>query len=240
MNPDGALPLAGLQKRSITLAGHSTSLALEAEFWAALEAMAIAESISLARLIGRIDDDRGSRPLASACRIAALGFAQGAPSGQTDAEMSKFDIREDDLSGPETRALVALHLSGMHASSPPGTVFALDISGLTAPGVTFWSAWRDGRVAGMAALKTLGAQSGELKSMRTHPDFLRQGVAAALLRHVIAVARDRSLIRLSLETGEGEAFDAALALYRRFGFVEGTAFADYTDNGFSRFLHLDL
>ena len=40
-----------------------------------------------------------------------------------------FDIREDDLSGDQTRALLALHLSGMRADSPPGSVFALDLSG---------------------------------------------------------------------------------------------------------------
>ncbi len=61
-----------LKKRSITLAGHATSLALEPEFWAALEAMAAKEKISLAALIARIDAGRAGRPLASACRVAAL------------------------------------------------------------------------------------------------------------------------------------------------------------------------
>jgi len=53
-----------------------------------------------------------------------------------------FDIREDDLSGTATRQLLALHLAGMHASSPPGHVFALDLSGLQAPDITVWTAWR--------------------------------------------------------------------------------------------------
>jgi predicted DNA-binding ribbon-helix-helix protein len=65
----------GLRKRSISLAGHATSLALEPEFWAALEAMATARKASLAALVAHIDDARGSRPLASACRVAALEFA---------------------------------------------------------------------------------------------------------------------------------------------------------------------
>jgi len=63
---------AGLRKRSISLAGHATSLALEPEFWAALEAMAAGRSLSLAGLIAEIDSTRGARPLASACRVAAL------------------------------------------------------------------------------------------------------------------------------------------------------------------------
>lgn len=61
-----------LVKRSIQIAGHATSLALEPEFWAALKGMAEAQGLSLAGLIGRIDAGRGKRPLASACRVAAL------------------------------------------------------------------------------------------------------------------------------------------------------------------------
>jgi putative acetyltransferase len=76
--------------------------------------------------------------------------------------------------------------------------------------------------------------------MRTHPDFLRQGVAAQLLEHIIAVARERGLSRLSLETGSGPSFEPALALYRRRGFKDGEAFADYQRSEFNQFLHLDL
>jgi len=64
--------MAGLRKRSVLLSGHATSIALEPEFWTVLEAMARAEALSLAGLIGRIDQARGERPLASACRVAAL------------------------------------------------------------------------------------------------------------------------------------------------------------------------
>jgi putative acetyltransferase len=149
-------------------------------------------------------------------------------------------IRQDDLSGEQTRALLRLHLAGMHASSPPGHVFALDLSGLRAPGVTVWTAWDGERVAGIAALKEHDAGVGELKSMRTHPDHLRKGVAAALLEHIIGEARRRGLSRLSLETGSGPAFEPALALYRRRGFEDGAAFADYSPSAFCQFLHLDL
>jgi len=68
--------MAGLRKRSVQLSGHATSIALEPEFWAVLDSMAAAEALSLAGLIGRIDDSRQGRPLASACRLAALAFAK--------------------------------------------------------------------------------------------------------------------------------------------------------------------
>jgi putative acetyltransferase len=99
-----------------------------------------------------------------------------------------FDIREDDLSGEPSRRLLALHLAGMQASSPPGSVYALDLSGLKAPGVTVWSVWEADRAIGIGALKELGNGGGEVKSMRTHPDHLRRGVAALLLDHIVAEA----------------------------------------------------
>jgi putative acetyltransferase len=151
-----------------------------------------------------------------------------------------MDIRVDDLSSPATLALLRLHLMGMHASSPPGHVFALDLSGLKAPNVTVWSAWQGEAICGIGALKQFDATSGEIKSMRTHPDYLRRGVAAALLEHIIGQARARGLRRLSLETGSGEAFEPALALYRRRGFINGEAFSDYEKSDFNQFLHLAL
>ena len=65
-----------LKKRSVLLSGHATSIALEPEFWAVLDDMAAARGTSLAALIVSIDRGRGDRPLASACRVAALRFAQ--------------------------------------------------------------------------------------------------------------------------------------------------------------------
>ncbi|MEY3233027.1 ribbon-helix-helix domain-containing protein [Aquidulcibacter sp.] len=69
-----------LIKRSVSLEGHATSVALEAEFWAALEANARRRRLSLAGLIGEIDSQRGERPLASALRVWAL-LHQGLPEG---------------------------------------------------------------------------------------------------------------------------------------------------------------
>ena len=151
-----------------------------------------------------------------------------------------FDIREDDLSGEPTRRLVALHMSGMQENTPPEHVFALNLSGLKAPEVTLWSAWDADVIVGIGALKALDGAAGEVKSMRTHPQQLRKGVAAALLAHIIAEARRRNYRRLSLETGRGEAFEPALALYRRTGFVDGGAFGDYQASDFNQSLHLDL
>jgi putative acetyltransferase len=153
---------------------------------------------------------------------------------------AQFHIRQDDLTDQRTLDLIGLHLLGMHASSPPGTVFALEATALKASDVTVWTAWSDDAIAGIAALKQLSQRHGEVKSMRTHPAFVRRGVASALLEHLIQEARARGLTQLSLETGKGATFDAALTLYRRRGFLEGAPFADYRPNGHSVFLHLTL
>jgi len=61
-----------LKKRSFTIAGHRTSIALEPEFWIALEAQAREHDTSLAGFVAKIDRERGTRPLASALRVLAL------------------------------------------------------------------------------------------------------------------------------------------------------------------------
>lgn len=151
-----------------------------------------------------------------------------------------FALQVDDLSGEAVRALLAFHLSGMHANSPACHVHALDLTGLLQPNITVWSAWDGAALAGIGALKLIDADQAEVKSMRTHPDHLRRGVAAVLLERIIATARTAGVKRLSLETGRGGAFDPALAMYRRRGFVDGGPFAGYEANDFSQFLHLAL
>jgi predicted DNA-binding ribbon-helix-helix protein len=59
-------------KRSVSIAGHRTSLSLEPEFWDALQRAAMAESTSLAGLIAGIDAKRGQRNLSSAVRVWLL------------------------------------------------------------------------------------------------------------------------------------------------------------------------
>ncbi|CAH2599470.1 Ribbon-helix-helix domain-containing protein [Rhodovastum atsumiense] len=62
-----------LVKRSFTLAGHRTSVALEQEFWDALIALAGTRAITLSALVAEVDASRGpERPLASALRVHAL------------------------------------------------------------------------------------------------------------------------------------------------------------------------
>jgi putative acetyltransferase len=149
-------------------------------------------------------------------------------------------IEADDLSGPPVRALLEQHFAGMLANSPAGSCHFLDFDGLQAGGVTFWSIWRDGDLAGCGALKVIGPAHGEVKSMRVADAWRGHGAGHAMLAHIIAAARERGMTRLSLETGSAPAFDDALRLYARNGFAECPPFGDYQPDPFSRFMTLSL
>lgn len=158
-----------------------------------------------------------------------------------DVELTRtMRIVRDDLTHPDVIALLEFHLRAAFENSPPGSVFALDLTGLSDPAVTLWSAWDGEDLLGLGALKQLDADHGELKSMRTAPTHLRKGVAAAMLDHLVAEGRARGYKRLSLETGSSPPFVAAWALYERAGFVPCGPFADYVDTDFSRYYRLEL
>jgi len=149
-------------------------------------------------------------------------------------------IRRDDLSSAAVTALLAEHLEDAARHSPPGSVHALDLAALRAPDVIFMTAWHESELLGFGALMQLDSTHGEIKSMRTAVAQLGKGVASAILTQLIAVARERAYVRLSLETGSGEAFEPAHRLYEKFGFRYCGPFADYKEDTFSRFMTLEL
>ncbi len=156
---------------------------------------------------------------------------------------TRDDVRVvvEDPTTPDVLALLQEHLDDMHATSPPESVHALDVERLRAPDITFVTARSaDGELLGCGALKQHDATLGELKSMRTTAAARGRGVAATVLAHLLDVARDRGLDRVSLETGTEDYFAAARRLYARHGFVPCAPFADYTDDPNSTYLTLSL
>jgi putative acetyltransferase len=145
-------------------------------------------------------------------------------------------FRLDDLTGTPTRALIARHLDGMHESSPPESVHALDVDRLREPGITFWSAWVGDAIAGCGALKKLDAARREIKSMRVADAFRGHGIGRAILDHIVSEARARGMSSLWLETGSAPAFAPALRLYESAGFVRCGPFDAYVEDPFSVFM----
>jgi putative acetyltransferase len=142
----------------------------------------------------------------------------------------------DDPRRGDVRALLEQHLELMRSTTPPEFVFALDVDELVAPAITLCSARRDGELVAVGALKELDPSHGELKSMHTIRAARRGGVGAAMVAHLVGIARDRGYRRVSLETGVQPAFEPAVALYEAAGFERCGAFADYVDNGHSVFM----
>ena len=144
------------------------------------------------------------------------------------------------MENPRVVALLRTHLTRARAETAAGSSHALDLSGLRAAGMTFWSAWEGDEVVGVGALKRLSADHGEVKSMHTAESARGRGVGSAMLRHIMAAARARGMSRLSLETGSWRYFEPARALYARHGFVECGPFGEYREDANSMFMTLVL
>lgn len=150
-----------------------------------------------------------------------------------------MDIRQDDPNAPYVADLLALHLRELRGVMEE-YAFALDASGLSAPEVTFWTAWEGATLVGFGALKQLDPRHGEVKSMRAAPEARGKGVGRAMLAHIVGEARARGYDRLSLETGTAPLHVPAVSLYRSAGFVPCEAFADYAPSPHNQFFALDL
>ncbi|MBE0360383.1 MULTISPECIES: GNAT family N-acetyltransferase [Pseudoalteromonas] len=147
-----------------------------------------------------------------------------------------MDIRTGELSNPHVIKLLQAHHNDMLKHSPVESVHALDVTKLNQPDITFYSLWVDNKLAGVGALKALNTTHGEVKSMRTSSNYLRQGIAAKLFTHIIKQSTLRGYKKLSLETGTVEAFLPAQKLYTCFGFKECEPFGDYELDPYSLFM----
>ncbi len=149
-------------------------------------------------------------------------------------------IEIDDLTRPAIHALLSEHLAHMNELSPPMQVFALDLSKLQSPDITFLTVWDDKLLLGCGALKALGARHGEIKSMRTPASLRGRGAGRAVLHQIIEIARQRGYDLLSLETGTHPEFSPAHRLYKSAGFQESGPFANYKEDPHSMFMELRL
>ena len=153
-----------------------------------------------------------------------------------DCGQSELQFFEGELDRADVRALLDHHFAEMRADSPPEACHVLPIDGLRTAEIRFVSL-RDagGRLLGVGALKSLEPGHGEIKSMRTHPQALGQGIGTAILDHLIEMARGDGITRISLETGNSPLFTAANRLYERSGFVRCGPFGGYSDTPFTHF-----
>jgi putative acetyltransferase len=147
-----------------------------------------------------------------------------------------FVIEVDDPRRDDVRALLERHLAFAKEVTPPEDVHALELDGLLEPSITFFSLRDDGRLLGVGAIKQLDPDHAELKSMHTAREARRRGVGRAIVEHLLAVAAERGVRRVSLETGAIDAFEPARSLYASMGFVPCGPFGDYPASTNSAFM----
>jgi putative acetyltransferase len=116
----------------------------------------------------------------------------------------------------------------------------MDVDGLLDPAVTLFSYRAGGTLLAVGALKQLDPRHAEIKSMHTVGSARGRGVGRTMLEHLIAVARERGYVSLSLETGSMAAFAPARSLYARAGFEVCEPFGDYRESPNSTYMTLAL
>ncbi|BDD06567.1 GNAT family N-acetyltransferase [Aureibacter tunicatorum] len=145
------------------------------------------------------------------------------------------------LDHPLVIELLEEHIKDMRSISPPESKHALDLVGLSADDISFWTIWNEhGEVMGCGALKALDDKHAEIKSMRTSLKFRSQGVAAFMLEHLISEAKMKGFECIQLETGAMDFFKPAHRLYAKYGFEQCGPFANYREDPLSLFMLLNL
>lgn len=146
----------------------------------------------------------------------------------------------DNLQGADVAALLQQHLDDMRSVSPPESKHALDLEGLRAADISFWTLRDDYELIGCIALKELDKSRGEVKSMRVDNRHRGKGFGRRLVQHVIDEAKKRGYRELLLETGSMDFFAPARELYSRLGFQPCGPFGNYVEDPNSVFMHLSL
>ena len=141
--------------------------------------------------------------------------------------MTECVIKLDDPGSADVMELLRHHLAYALKWSLPDDVHVLPLEQLISDSVFFFSAREENRLLGIGALSPVGPRHVEIKSMHTAEDVRGRGVGRAVLEHLVMFAREKECRRVSLETGMGDAFAPARALYRSGGFHPCSPFGVY-------------
>jgi putative acetyltransferase len=120
--------------------------------------------------------------------------------------------------------------------SPPEFQFQMTVEQMADEKTTLFVA-RDenGQPVGMGALKVESPEMAEVKRMFTRPEIRGQRIGSRLLDAITALAREKGISHLMLETGDVEGFEPAHRLYQNAGFTRCGAFLDYPESKYSAF-----
>ena len=137
---------------------------------------------------------------------------------------------EGNFDNNEVHQLLIKHFIELRLVSPEGSAHVLDINGLKAPSIKFWSLWENDKLMGSGALKFLDKKHGEFKSIRVNDKFRSKGYGLKVINHLIDEAKKLNIKKLSLETGAGKFFNPARKLFIKSGFKVCDPFSHYEED----------
>ena len=147
---------------------------------------------------------------------------------------------KNNFDHPEVNDLLNKHFIELRSVSPEGSVHVLDIPGLKISSIKFWSLWENEQLIGCGALKFLGENHGEFKSIRISDKFRKNGLGIKIITHLINEAKKLNVKRISVETGSGAFFVPARKLFKKCGFEPCKPFAHYKEDPNSCYFSLDI
>ena len=147
---------------------------------------------------------------------------------------------EGNFENPEVNELLNKHFIELRSISPEGSTHVLSIAQLKDQSIKFWSLWDNNQLIGCGALKFLGNNHGEFKSIRVADKFRKSGIGEKIISHLIDEAKKLEISKLSIETGSGNFFLPARNLFLKFGFKKCKPFAHYKEDLNSCYYTLDL
>ena len=137
---------------------------------------------------------------------------------------------EGNFDHPKVNDLLIKHFIELRSASPEGSAHVLDINGLKAKSIKFWSLWENEQLMGCGALKFLDKNHGEFKSIRVADKFRNNGNGEKIISHLINKAKKLNINKISIETGSGDFFKPARKLFYQFGFKNCEPFAHYKED----------
>ena len=149
-------------------------------------------------------------------------------------------VIENNFDNAEVNHLLTKHFIELRSVSPDDSCHVLDIKGLKDSSIKFWSFWDNNQLIGCAALKFLNDEHGEFKSIRVEDNSRGKGFGKKIISHLIEVAKNEGIKRLSIETGAGDFFKSARKLFKKFGFKTCRPFADYKEDPNSCYFDLEI
>ena len=147
---------------------------------------------------------------------------------------------ENNFDHPKVNHLLIKHFIELRSVSSKGSTHVLDIPGLKDPSIKFWSLWNNNHLIGCGALKFVGQNHGEFKSIRVSDGFRNRGIGNKIISHLIIQAKKLGIKKLSIETGSGDFFAPARKLFKKFGFKECMPFAHYKEDPNSCYYSLNI